>query len=151
MTHSHKVLGFLLVAVLGIYGCARNPAAGTGSDRTAEAKVQRLEEDFRAAAAARDSFRQRLAQAEQKQADLQRQFDQATAAAAAERTAKDAVQADLRARTTERDTLQVQYDGFRRTIRDVLGQAETALANPTAPAPAFVGAPALTSPAAVRN
>ncbi len=151
MSRSHKVLGFLLVALLGIYGCARNPGAAAGGDRTAEAKVQRMEEDFRAAAAARDQFRQRLAQAEEKQADLQRQLDRATAAATAERTAKDAAQSELRARTTERDALQVQYDGFRRTIRDLLGQAESALANPTAPAPAFVGSPALTSPTAVRN
>ena len=151
MTRSHKVLGFLLVAILGIYGCARNPGAAAGGDKTIEAKVQRLEEDFRAAAAARDQFRQRLAQAEEKQADLQRQLDRTTAAATAERTAKEAAQADLRARTTERDSLQVQYDGFRRTIRDLLGQADAAMANPTGPAPAFVGGPALHSPTAVRN
>lgn len=135
MTRSHKVLGFLLVAILGIYGCAKSP--GTGADaRTAEAKVQRLEEDFRAAAAARDSFRQQLVQAQERQAQTQRQLDQATTTAAAERAQKEAAQADLRARTTERDTLQTQYDGFRRTIRDLLGQADAAMATPAAGATA---------------
>ncbi len=151
MTRSHKVLGFLLVAILGIYGCAKSP--GTGGDaRTAEAKVLRLEEDFRAAAAARDSFRQQLVQAQERQAQTQRQLEQANASTAAERAAKTTAQADLRARTTERDNLQTQYDGFRRTIRDLLGQADSAMANPTGPVPAFVGTvtPA-SNPTAVRN
>ena len=62
MTRSQKVLGFLFVALLGLYGCARGPGAATGGNNLAalEAKVQRLEEDYRVAAAARDSFRQRL-------------------------------------------------------------------------------------------
>src|SRR5436190_23307387 len=52
MTRSHKIIGFLFVAMLGLYGCARGSSAGSANDRAAlEAKVQRLEEDFRAAAA----------------------------------------------------------------------------------------------------
>ena len=149
MTRSHKVLGFLLVAILGIYGCARTPTGG--DTRLAETKVQRLEEDFRAAATARDEYRKQLTQAQERQVELQRQLDQANAAAAAERTAKDAARAELRTRTTERDSLQTQYDGFRRTIRDLLGQADAAMANPTAPLPAFVGGPALHTPTAVSN
>jgi hypothetical protein len=149
MTRSHKVLGFLLVAILGIYGCAKTPAGG--DTRAAETKVQRLEEDFRAAAAARDAFRQQLVQAQERQAQLQRQLEQANAAATAERTQKEAARADLRARTTERDSLQTQYDGFRRTIRDLIGQADAAMANPTAPLPAFVGGPGLHTPTAVTN
>lgn len=145
MTRSHKVLGFLLVSIFGIYGCARNPAAPANTAAT-EARAQRLEEDFRAAAAARDSFRTRLLQAEEQQAQLRRQVESLTATAAAERADKESARADLRARTTERDNLQTQYDGFRRTIRDVLGQAEAALAPPTAPS--LVGT---TSPTAVRN
>lgn len=145
MTRSHKVLGYLLVALFGIYGCARNPAASPGGTAAIEAKAQRLEEDFRAAAAARDSYRARLLQAEERQGQLQRQVEQQQAAAAAERTAKEAAQATLRVRTAERDGLQTQYDGFRRTIRDLLGQAESALAVPAAPAADA------TSPTAVRN
>lgn len=142
MTRSHKVLGFLLVALFGIYGCARNPTSAPASSAAAEAKVQRLEEDFRAAAAARDSFRARLLQAEERHASLQRQVEQQTASAAAERAEKEGAQAALRARTAERDGLQTQYDGFRRNIRDLLGQAESALAAP---------ADSAASPTAVRN
>jgi hypothetical protein len=58
MTRSHKVLGFLLVAVLGIYGCARGPAGASGDRHAAlEAKVQRqLEQDRTAAAQERDAL-----------------------------------------------------------------------------------------------
>lgn len=144
MTRSHKVLGFLLVTLTGIYGCAKAP--GLADPAATEAKVQRLEEDFRAASSARDNFRAQLAQAQERHAQLQRQLDQATAAAAAERTQKDAARADLRTRTAERDSLQTQYDGFRRTLRDLIGQADAALANPGAPLPAFVGGPGLHAP-----
>ncbi|MFO0799470.1 MAG: hypothetical protein U0804_18530 [Gemmataceae bacterium] len=144
MTRSHKVLGFLLVALLGIYGCAKAP--GVGDPAATDAKVQRLEEDFRAAASARDNFRAQLVQAHEKLNQQQRQLEQANAAAAAERAQKDAARADLRARTTERDNLQTQYDGFRRTIRDLLGQADAALANPSAPLPAFAGGSGLHAP-----
>ena len=144
MTHSHKVLGFLFVAMLGLYGCARGPAGSANGDRTAlEAKVQRLEEDFRAAAAARDSFRQRLLASEEKQTLTQKSLDQATASLTQERTDRDATRAELRARTTERDNLQTQYDGFRKNIKELLGTAEAAMNAPANPSPtAVVGVPA---------
>jgi hypothetical protein len=143
MTHSHKVLGFLFVAMLGLYGCARGPAAG-GNDRAAlEAKVQRLEEDFRAAASARDTFRARLTAAEAKLTRTQASLDAAAATASQERRERDTARAELKARTQERDTLQVQYDGFRKNIKELLGTAESALAAPANPAPTVViGVPA---------
>ena len=144
MTRSHKVLGFLFVAMLGLYGCARGPAASANGDRAAlEAKVQRLEEDFRAAAAARDSFRQRLLAAEDKLALTQKSLDRTTATATQERQERDAARAEVKTRTAERDTLQVQYDGFRKNIKELLGTAEAAMNAPATPNPtAVVGVPA---------
>jgi membrane protein involved in colicin uptake len=140
MTRSHKVLGFLFVAILGIYGCAQAPSSPPDNrSAAAEAKVQRLEEDFKAAAAARDSFRLRLLAAEERQVQLQREVDQATGAAAQERSEKEAARAELKARTAERDNLAVQYDVFRKSIRELLGQAESALNAPAGGGPAFVG------------
>jgi septal ring factor EnvC (AmiA/AmiB activator) len=150
MTHSHKVLGFLLVAMLGIYGCARGPAGGSAGDRAGlEAKVQRLEEDFRAAAAARDSFRQRLVATEEKLAQTQKALDQTTTTATQDRQDRDAARAQLKARTAERDNLQVQYDGFRKNIKELLGQAEAALHPQSAPPTVVVGTPA--NPTEVSN
>jgi hypothetical protein len=138
MTRSHKVLGFLLVAVLGIYGCARGPASASGDRHAAlEAKVQRLEEDFRAAAAARDSFRQKLLAAEEQQGRLQKQLEHDRAAAAQER---DSLQTQLKARTAERDHFQTQYGNFIKTLKEQLDKAETAMNPSSAPAaPAVAG------------
>jgi chromosome segregation ATPase len=136
MTRSHKVLGFLFVAMLGLYGCARGP--GSSADRTAlETKIQRLEEDFRAAASARDSFRTRLLATEEKLTQTQKALDQTTATASQERQERDAARAELKTRTQERDTLQTQYDGFRKNIRELLGTAEAAM-NHSQPAPTVV-------------
>jgi chromosome segregation ATPase len=138
MTRSHKVLGFLLIAVLGIYGCARGPAGASGDKHAAlEAKVQRLEEDFRAAAAARDSFRQKLVAAEEQQGRLQRQLDQDRAATARER---EDLQGQVKARTAERDHFQSQYGNFIKTLKEQLEKAETAMNPPASPStPAVAG------------
>jgi hypothetical protein len=140
MTRSHKVLGFLLVALFGIYGCARGPAGASADRGGAEAKVQRLEEDFKAAAAARDSFRQKLVAAEEQQGRLQRQLDLDRAAAAQER---EGLTAQLRARTAERDHFQTQYGNFIKTLKEQLDKAETAMNPPPSPTtPAVAGAEA---------
>ncbi|MBX9582418.1 MAG: hypothetical protein K2X87_19110, partial [Gemmataceae bacterium] len=121
MTRTRKVLGVLLVVVLGAYGCARGPAGSPGGgDRVAqvEAKLQRLEEDFKAAAAARDAFRQRLTAAEEKLARTQKQLDEAVAAAAQDRQDRDAARAELKAVAAERDAAQAQFAGFRKNVRD---------------------------------
>ena len=152
MTRTRKVLGVLFVVILGVYGCARGPAGSPGAgDRVAqvEAKLQRLEEDFKAAAAARDSFRQRLTAAEEKLAATQKQLDGAVAAAAQDRQDRDAARAELKAMTAERDAAQAQFAGFRKGVRELLGQAEAALAPvPTIPAVPVVAPAAATTAAA---
>lgn len=154
MTRSHKIIGFLIVAGLGVYGCAKVPSAqSTGSDKhpSLQAKAQRLEEDYRSVAAARDQFRQKLQAAEERQSQLQRQLDQAQADAATER---ETLKAEIKARTTERDIVAVQYDGFRKSLKDLIGQAENSLGNPTlptAPAPVQVGSQTTASGSAQPN
>jgi septal ring factor EnvC (AmiA/AmiB activator) len=124
MSRSTKVLGFLLVTMLGVYGCAKGPGnTGSGESQTS-AKIQKLEEEQRAALAARDHFRQKLATVEAEQARLQKELDQTRAAAAAER---DVLKAEVKARTGERDALITQYEAFRKTLKDLLGNAETSV------------------------
>jgi outer membrane murein-binding lipoprotein Lpp len=135
MTRSQKILGFLVVVALGLYGCSKGPMENAGTDQqpSLEAKVQRLEADFRFVSAVREQLRTKLQAAEEKQAQLQSQLDQTIAAAAAER---NALHAELKARTGERDNLRTQYDGFRKNLSDLLVQAESALGNPaTSPVP----------------
>jgi hypothetical protein len=131
MTRSNKTIFFLLVVGMGIYGCAKTPNgnARSESNSSPEAKAQRWEEDFKAAASARDQYRQKLLAAEEKNTHLQKQLDQERTIAANER---DALRAELKIRSTERDFLQTQYDGFRKNIKELLTQAEVSL-NPNVP------------------
>src|SRR5262245_10069463 len=114
MSSYQKALIVLVVAAVGIWGCAQGPAGGTSAEkvRTLEAKYNRLEEDFKAAASARDQFRKKLAETEQEREELQ---------------------VKLRARTTERDSLTQQFDIFRKSLKDLIGQTEAALAKPATP------------------
>jgi hypothetical protein len=159
MTRSHKTIVFLMVVGMGVYGCAKSPGnAGTGKNSSQEAKAHRWEEDYRAAAAARDDYRQKLIAAEERQTQLLRQLDQERIAATNER---DTLKAEIRLRLAERDSLQTQYDGFRKGLKDLLAQAETTLANPNLPniptipvpptstaAPALIGSQPSLSPTA---
>jgi septal ring factor EnvC (AmiA/AmiB activator) len=122
MTRFQRALGVFAVAAIGLWGCSQGPNASSSSERikSLEAKSARLEEDYKTAAAARDQFRRKLSANDEALAQLQRDLDSLRAAA---REREEA----LKARTAERDQLQVQYDGFRKNLRELLGQAEASL------------------------
>jgi septal ring factor EnvC (AmiA/AmiB activator) len=134
MPRHYKVLGFLLVTMFGIYGCAKGPgsAATTESGTSSTAKVQKLEEEHRAALAARDHFRQKLVAVEEQQARTQQELEQARAAAAAER---DALKNEVKARTTERDAVNTQYETFRKNLKELIGNADSSIGALNLPAP----------------
>ena len=114
MTSGNKALVVLVVASLGLWGCTQRPGAVGGAERikALEKRIARLEEDFRAAATARDQLRQKVARVESQRDRLQRECDE--------------LQQQIVTRTNERDTAQVQYEQFRKQLRSLLGQAETA-------------------------
>jgi chromosome segregation ATPase len=137
MPRSLKILGFVLVTLLGAYGCAKGPGSAGSSDTSATtAKSQKLEEDYRAAIAARDQFRLKLTAAEEQHAkaqrDLEQQLEQTKATAAAE---KEALKNEVKARTGERDALLVQYETFRKNLKDLIGNADSAVGALNLPAP----------------
>jgi DNA anti-recombination protein RmuC len=121
-----KALGVFLVAAFGLWGCAQGPGGSSTGDRlkALEAKNARLEEDFRTASATRDQLRKKLTATEEAQAQLQQEFDALKTQLAKER---DDLKSQLKQRIQERDNLQAQYDGFRRDLKELLGQAEAAL------------------------
>ena len=128
MNRTLKVIGFLLVVTVGIFGCAKGPSSGStsssGPNSTQEAKTHRLEEDYKAASAAREALRQKLAAAEDSQIKLQKQLDQA-------RLDGETLKAEIKKRLSERDDVKNQFESFRRTIKDALGQAEAGALAPT--------------------
>jgi septal ring factor EnvC (AmiA/AmiB activator) len=140
MNRVNKGLVLTVVASLGLWGCAKGPSsAAATADRikALEYKYGKLEEDFRAAAAARDSLRQKLTSSEEQ---LQKEVDQLRGVV----KVRDELRVQLATRTGERDAIQVQYDQFRKGLRDLLGQAESALGTSTTP-PATAAATTVTS------
>src|SRR5262245_48734062 len=121
MARSHKMLGFLLVVLVGAWGCSKSPGGSAEAEKnpSLEAKAKRLEEDFRAAASARDQFRlkwlaseEKLVAAETKAGQFQAQLDQTRATLATTTAERDGVKA-------ERDALSGQYDEFRKGIKNL--------------------------------
>jgi chromosome segregation ATPase len=113
----------MIVALCGLWGCSRAPSADIGNAATAEklkameTKLARLEDDFRAAASARDQLSKKLIAAEEARTAMQAQIEQMTR----EAKAKDE---QLTARTAERDQLTNQYKSFRDGLREWLTKAD---------------------------
>jgi hypothetical protein len=137
MPRSLKALGFVLVVMTGLWGCAKGPASASNDAANATAaKLRQVEEDYRAALTARDQFRVKLAASEELQA----------------KTAAELTQARIKAEklTTERDALNAQYDTFRKNLKELLGSADSAVSALNLQAPAAVAlavAPAPRQPA----
>jgi uncharacterized coiled-coil DUF342 family protein len=83
--------------------------------------VGKLEEDFRAAASARDVLRSRLASAEEQRSRLESEVERVV-------SERDELRKQVAARVAERDTVQAQFEQFRKGIRELLGQADVASA-----------------------
>jgi hypothetical protein len=127
MIRTYKVLLVVGLTIFGIWGCGKS---GTAEGSPA-ARIAKLEEELKAASAARDTFRQRLAESEKRTQDGLARYE----AIVRER---DDLQGKLARKVDEHKELQVQYDGFRKNLKELIGQAEVALA-PKPAAPAAVG------------
>ena len=126
MCTSHAI-ALMFVALAGVWGCSQGPSAATLAERikSLETKCTRLETDFKAASAARDQLRVQLTQSEDQVAKLQ--------SATKER---DDLKVQLTLKTSERDQINSQFDAFRQSIRDLLGQADaTAMRFPATDTP----------------
>jgi chromosome segregation ATPase len=90
--------------------------------------VKKLEEDYRAAVAARDQFRQKLVYAEDQQAKTQKELERT-------RADRETLKSEVKTRTAERDALQGQYEGFRKSLKELIGNADAAVGALNLPAP----------------
>lgn len=132
MTRSRHAVGVLLVAVFGLWGCSRAPSADNGSAATVEklkaveTKLARLEDDFRAAASARDQLSKKLLAAEEARTALVVQVD---------RMGKDLKVKDeqIGLRTTERDQAAGQFKALRDELRELLTRAENGMKSEGSP------------------
>jgi septal ring factor EnvC (AmiA/AmiB activator) len=131
MSRAQRALSVLVVACLGLWGCAQGAANGHANAeriRGLESKIAKLEEDFRAGVAVREQLRKQLTAAEQERSQLGQQVETLQAVA----KERDQLRQELANRTGERDGLQSQLDQLRKGIKTLLGQSEaTESGNPT--------------------
>lgn len=130
MYRYHRALAVLLVAVFGLWGCSKAPvnsvadtSASTEKLKSVESKLSKLEDDFRLANSTRDQLRKKLIESDETQKQLQAQLD----------SLKDSLKAKdemIEKRTTERDTLNTQYEAFRKNVKELIFKAEEALGKP---------------------
>lgn len=156
MTRAKKVMVVLIVATLGIWGCAQGQAPNSSAGlaeriKALEAKNTKLEESFRDASATRDQLRKKLAAVDEETQQLRQDKQSAEQAReSADQQAKglaqerDELKQQLNARTGERDALLVQYDQFRKNIRELLGQAEAGITKPATEHPVTSAATVVT-------
>ncbi len=121
MSRSRRALGLVIVMLCGVWGCSRAPAGGSTANaeklKAMETKLARLEDDFRAAASARDQLSKRLTAAEEARIAMKTQIERMTL----EAKAKDE---QLATRTAERDQVSNQFKIFRDGLREWLAKAD---------------------------
>jgi chromosome segregation ATPase len=131
MTRSGKMLSVMLVVFLGIWGCARAPVgASAQAERlhNLETKCSKLEDDYRAVAAARDQARKQVAALESERTRLQKDLAEKQAIL----QERDELKQQIAARISERDNLQQRCDRIKKGLQSILGQDDAML--PTQPA-----------------
>jgi uncharacterized coiled-coil DUF342 family protein len=130
MSQANKALVVMVVAVMGMWGCAQENKKHGSSDprvKALELKNAKLEEDFRAVVEARDALRNKLAALDQDNARLGKELEQLPIVV----KERDELRQQVTVRSNERDSLQNQLEGLRSGLRNLLGQVEkTSGSNP---------------------
>ena len=149
-----KIGAVVLVVCLGLYGCARKPAARV-DNTTLEAKVAKLEQDLRTSNNARDKSRKEVAALESEVARLQMEANEKVALAqekiktiqaerdemhkllVARTNERDDLRQQVSQRIVERDTLTGRVDKLRKGMQQLMAQDDYPAGNvpgtPTSP------------------
>ncbi len=125
MIRAVTILLVIFAGFISAWGCGQTtPGANSVSKLSSlESRVSKLEKDLKATETARDAA---LAKA----LDAERRFRSEEARSNGLEKERDTLQANLKARVTEKDQLQTQFDGFRKNLKDLVVQMDSASATP---------------------
>jgi septal ring factor EnvC (AmiA/AmiB activator) len=129
MTGANKALMVvLIVATLGLWGCAQNPTGSATSARIRdlEARTAKLEEDYRAAASARDQLRKRLTATEEQRVQGADKLQVVT-------RERDELKQQINVRGAERDALHGQLLQIGKDLQSLAGRIEAATGTTLSP------------------
>ena len=125
MTRSHKALIIVVVATLGLWGCAQGKNKPTASSdiKSLEERCAHLESDNRSVASARDKAQKQLTEANRERVRLLQEVETLKAVV----QERDDLKLQLASRTAERDAIQTHFEELRKGIRSLLGRVESSL------------------------
>lgn len=121
MSRAACMLAIIFAGVVPIWGCSQSsPVASTTA---LEARILKLERDFRTVEAARDAAVARAA-------DYESRLKAETARSATIQRERDDLVANLKTRVAQGEVVQTQLDGLKKGLKDLLGTMETATLPP---------------------
>ena len=125
MLRAVTILLIIFAGFISAWGCGQTTPGAMSSSKLSslEARVSKLEKDLKATETARDAA---LAKA----ADAERRFHSEEARSNCLEKERDSLQANLKARVTEKEQLQTQFDGFRKNLKELVVQMDSASALP---------------------
>jgi uncharacterized coiled-coil DUF342 family protein len=116
MNRAAILVGIFAITLLTMWGWSNSSSRAALMDRvkSLEDKTTRLDTELRGVIVIRDQAKQQLAKAETHIQKLQQVVKE-----------RDELRVQLQLRTTERDQVLAQYDEFRKSIKDAVGQADS--------------------------
>jgi len=149
MSRNGKALIVLMVAALGLWGCAQSPMSQATAHaeriRALEAKCVKLEDDYRAVASERDKLRKQTASLETENVRLEKvrlQMQKEVDHLRLVMQERDQLRQVVETRTTERDFLQGRCEKLKKGLQALIGQDDAMLPNTVNPAAPVTAVPA---------
>jgi outer membrane murein-binding lipoprotein Lpp len=136
----------IVLGALCVWGCNQGNSPGGQAERirALEAKVSKLEDDYRAAATVRDQARKKAVGLEEERAQLQKDLEVQQEAAKLIVKERDELRQIVETRTNERDVLLSRCERLKKGLQNLLGQDDGT--TPTATTPTSTPSPVSSAP-----
>ena len=143
---SKSAAAIIVVAgLITVWGCGSQPESSS-KIQSLETRIAKLEQDLKSLEGSRDAAKKSSQEFELKYHQEQVRVQEEQTRVAALEKERDELRATLKTRTEERDGVYAQYEGFRKGLKQMLGQADVAAAQFKLAVPTVTVIPAPTIP-----
>ncbi len=119
MNRTQQTLGVFGLLLIGVWGCSQSGGLSAERAKQLESRIAKLEGDLKSTTSNRDALRARLAA-------LEEQVRAESERAKLIEIERDALTAQLKQRTVEKDAVVNQYDDLVKKLEAVVGHAKVA-------------------------